>query len=236
MNKMATCFQLLYADYCITAGTREILFMTALIAVPSVSVLAFLVSVVYFYRYKHIKKSASQNQQLTLSDTPSSSKESFTSHRSNQQCAMHTSFLNGECEETTTLDANHAGTLRNLRGISAHSQKLKGKGDAALRIVNSKSENNININTLSKSTSNENRCELLRNRESMEELLPPPPPPSMMLPEFERQALALDIEDQQLRIPVKVPPDAGYRTCQKRSSYTMLGADFKDSVDVVGEL
>ncbi|XP_070188773.1 uncharacterized protein [Littorina saxatilis] len=74
---------------------REILIMTALIAVPSLAVITLVVLVIYCYRSKRVKKSASQNQPLTSTHKHGSSKESFNSHRSYQQCMMHTSFVDG---------------------------------------------------------------------------------------------------------------------------------------------
>ncbi|KAL8620975.1 hypothetical protein ACOMHN_035911 [Nucella lapillus] len=77
--------------------TREVLIMTALIAIPSIAVVTLTAAVVYCYRTKHLNKSASQNQPLTLSKhSAGASKESFHSHRSYQQCSMmQTSFVDG---------------------------------------------------------------------------------------------------------------------------------------------
>ena len=69
--------------------------MTALIAVPSLAVITLVIVVIYCYRSKRVKKSTSQNQPLTSTHKHGSSKESFNSHRSYQQCMMHTSFVDG---------------------------------------------------------------------------------------------------------------------------------------------
>ncbi|XP_076445842.1 uncharacterized protein LOC143283485 [Babylonia areolata] len=80
--------------------TREVLIMTALIAVPSLAVVTLTAAVVYCYRAKHLNKSASQNQPLTLTkhSAGGASKESFHSHRSYQHCSMmQTSFVDETC-------------------------------------------------------------------------------------------------------------------------------------------
>ena len=83
--------------------------MTALIAVPSLAVVTLVIVVIYCYRSKRVKKSTSQNQPLTSTHKHGSSKESFNSHRSYQQCMMHTSFVDGGGGNGTMGGAGAAG-------------------------------------------------------------------------------------------------------------------------------
>ncbi|BFZ09635.1 hypothetical protein BsWGS_12673 [Bradybaena similaris] len=83
--------------------TREILIMAACIAVPSLVLLMMVVLIVYCYKTRHVKKSASQDQPLANSQSQgTTSRESFIlSHR---QMMLHTSFIDGTGAMASELD------------------------------------------------------------------------------------------------------------------------------------
>ncbi|CAG5128616.1 unnamed protein product [Candidula unifasciata] len=83
--------------------TREILIMAACIAVPSLVLVMTVVLIVYCYKTRHVKKSASQDQPLANSHSQgTTSRESFIlSHR---QMMLHTSFIDGTGALTSDLD------------------------------------------------------------------------------------------------------------------------------------
>ncbi|XP_067676116.1 neuropilin and tolloid-like protein 2 [Haliotis asinina] len=71
---------------------REILIMTACIALPSLGIIGLVILVVYCYRAKHVTKSLSQEQ--PLANQRQVSRDSMSPSRS--QCMMHTSFIDGK--------------------------------------------------------------------------------------------------------------------------------------------
>ncbi|XP_025097053.1 cubilin-like isoform X1 [Pomacea canaliculata] len=154
---------------------REILIMTALIAIPSLAVVTLVALVIFCYRSKRVKKSTSQDQPLTSGYRQGSSKESFTSHRSVQQCVMHTSFIdsgNGAC-----------GSGEGAGGVC-----VAGAGAG------------------------------------LDDKLP-----ALQLPDD------MDIDDQQLQIPLPRLPDPNYRTHEKRASYHMK-ENFEDGSAIIAEI
>ncbi|XP_041354160.1 membrane frizzled-related protein-like [Gigantopelta aegis] len=86
---------------------REILIVAACIGFPSFAIIGLIVTVVYCYRTKRVKKSMSQEQ--PLANKKLSSRDSMTPTRS--QCMMHTSFIDGKPIEERNFDRADNGTL-----------------------------------------------------------------------------------------------------------------------------
>ncbi|CAL1528226.1 unnamed protein product [Lymnaea stagnalis] len=90
---------------------KEILIITACIAVPSVILLMTVGTIVYCYKSRHVKKSTSEDQQLTHSQSQgTTSRESF-----NRQMILHTSFIDGASavfnDQTLLPDFNDLGQI-----------------------------------------------------------------------------------------------------------------------------
>nr|KAG5704875.1 hypothetical protein BaRGS_001346 [Batillaria attramentaria] len=121
---------------------RELLIMTALIAIPSLAVVSLVVVVIYCYRTKRVKKSTSQDQPLTSGHRHGSSNQSFNSHRSYQQCMMHTSFIdggagaapggNGACSSGSGAAAGGVGGAGPVAGAAGVGGRLPGMEEMPL--------------------------------------------------------------------------------------------------------
>ena len=182
--------------------------MTALIAVPSLAVVTLVVVVIYCYRTKRVKKSTSQNQPLTSSHNKhGSSKESFNSHRSYQQCMMHTSFVDGGG------GGGGNGTMGGA-GAGAGAGAGGGGGGGACGGGGGAGPGGGGGGAAAGGGGGGGG-----------------PAASARLPGME-VSLA-DIDDQQLQIPIPRPPDPNYRTHQKRASYTMMKQNFEDGNNAV---
>ncbi|XP_059140139.1 CUB domain-containing protein 2-like isoform X2 [Physella acuta] len=74
--------------------TKEILIIAACISVPSIVLLMLVVLITYCYKTRHVKKSLSQDQPLTNSQSQgTTSHDSFPSN--SRQMMLHTSFMDG---------------------------------------------------------------------------------------------------------------------------------------------